>query len=318
MAKILFFLVATCHLLFAVSIQEHHSSYNLSGLQAHRSVKQIPIFNSLTNKDDARIINIQESFKLAALDTKHILPSAYSADKKEGLIGTTKKHPFDNPSDNTFHIYLPYTPSPDQQTYLQYDLFGVSNNTGIVRCINDGRALGGYFVCLNTKWTTQKEMIAITILHKGDNVIRFGLPLHAAYHYRIRSVFIVLVKKEAEQTAIIVNQPDKVYYGNRAYIKGVLKLPSAYQHSDSVWLFCNDELIRIYNNEFEAVIQKPAGSTKFSARLELLLPNNKYIRKTIDFTTDQKANFEYNSKVYTIKDDGWLVTDKIENIHRGQ
>ncbi len=213
----------------------------------------------------------------------------YPADINNGLIGITEKEPVDNPYDNIFHIQLPEQPQPGDQAILQYELFGVADHTGISRSINDAQAIGGRFVIQNRKWTFQQEPIAIPILQKGDNVIRFTLPEEASHYYRIKNLGITIQKQSATEPAIILNTKGAGIFNNKVYISGFVQLPTSEGRPKQ--LLCNGQTVPLHYNGFEWVA--PLATDSFTAHLQALLPNGKYIEKTITLNNNQPVDFEH-------------------------
>ncbi|WP_295795219.1 SpvB/TcaC N-terminal domain-containing protein [Mucilaginibacter sp.] len=209
----------------------------------------------------------------------------YGADIPHGEIGVANKLHLDNAYDNVFHIWLSHLPLANEAISLQYKLKGVANHTAIARSINDAQSTGGYFVQLNDQWTNQKEFVSATALHKGDNVIRFGLPANAGFSYEVNDVALV-IGDNPDKEAITLNMPEFGYFGAKAYLTGILNQPAR--------LFCNDQPVEVRNGEFEAIAVNPAGDTgPFTVTLKAVLQSGKIVTRNVNFNTRKKADLSF-------------------------
>ncbi len=223
------------------------------------------------------------------------------ADLSYGYIGTTDKKPADNPFDNIFHIRVPHIPSNNAAVYLSYELYGVTNHLSVARSINESQAVGGHFVTLKNAWSAQKDVIPVSILHEGDNVVRFSLPANAAYHYEVRKLAIHFEEQPVSKPAIILNQADSSYYDNQVYVKGIITLPAKYANAANsiVQLTCGEQVIPVYNGEFEAVLPNLLNNP-FKSSLKAILPDGEMITREIVFIKHQTAD-----QVYLHEEKGW-------------
>lgn len=232
----------------------------------------------------------------------------YHADIPNGIVGISDSTHADEPFDNIFRISLPDQPNSRQRVWLRYELFGVSSHTGIARSINDAQAVGGKFVQLNNSWTQQQELIPYTLLHKGNNIIRFGLPLRASYQYRIRNVNITICSS-SKTDVLVINQPDNFYFGQEAYIKGSINLGK--KIAEKTKLFCNNQPVEIIDNEFETTVNgdKNRGGP-LNAKLKAILPSGKIITRQIRFTKHSGDFQKYIPDPKGILKEGEYIRDK--------
>ncbi len=262
-------------------------------LQKNRSVVNQPEDKNWLVKDSTQVKPAlpqqQQSIKTGSKKKSGYFK--YPADIQAGLIGSTEKEPVDNPYDNIFHIQLPEQPQPGDQAVLQYELFGVADHAGISHSINDAQAVGGRFVIRNQQWTLQQESIALSVLHKGDNVIRFTLPEAATHYYRIKNLGITIQKQAAAEPAIILNTKNTSIYNNKAYLSGIVQLPA--EEKRLIQLFCNGQPLTLHHNTFEWVA--PLTTDSFTAHLKAILPGGNIIEKTVILCDNQTADFEYPS-----------------------
>lgn len=103
----------------------------------------------------------------------------YASSHKEGFIGTFDDKPLDSPADNIFTVSVSELPAADEQVFLTYELYGISNHTGISRSINNQFSVGGYFVNRSNSWQLQEEQLKAEWLKKGENsVLHFQIKLN--------------------------------------------------------------------------------------------------------------------------------------------
>lgn len=229
-----------------------------------------------------------------SLTTKNVHSShSFYADISYGFIGVSDKKPVDNSFDNVFHVQIPRLPSQNTDAFLEYELYGVSTHKSIARSINESQAIGAHFVQLNNTWNTQQEIIPLSLLHTGDNVIRFSLPAHANYHYEVKSVRITFKEQPDVKPAILLNQPDSVFYHQQAYLKGILQLPIGFL-SDKIQLTCGNQSIPVHHGEFEVLLTNPTNKT-FKTWLTATLPSGDVLRKEVVFVHQKIADQTYLS-----------------------
>ncbi|MBB3841549.1 RHS repeat-associated protein [Runella defluvii] len=251
-----------------------------------------------TNAFTTEVFPTPKTLSVASVSVSKPVRYGFDADIAYGSIGTTGKKSIDSPFDNVFHVQLPELPGTDFQAFLEYQLYGVSTHESVARSINESQAIGAHFVQLNKAWSSQQEAIPLALLHSGDNVIRFSLPLEANYQYEVKQVRIVFKQQSKGEEAIVLNQPDSVFYGQNAYIKGMIRLPQPQKGSlkEPVLLTCGDQRIPVYSGEFEALLDNP-GKTSFRASLKATFSNGEIVTKDVCFVRAEKADQVYTSEV---------------------
>ncbi len=221
----------------------------------------------------------------------------YSSDLTEGEIGLYNQRSFDNPQDNVFSIHLDRQPEAGQQVYLSYDLYGVSDKSGVTRSINDRASRGGYLVSLHNGWSHQREEIASNWLNAGENRIYFTVPQGATYGYKIKNLQIEVSTVPASSSPL---QWESVsYQDGNTYVRGYF----ADQREGEVQL--NGLSSPVYQGEFEAVLNGAVSQVELQsqgqtyAQVPRILSGSaryrfsteeKLVRKTFDFSKKQAAN----------------------------
>jgi RHS repeat-associated protein len=212
----------------------------------------------------------------------------YPSSHKEGFIGVFDDKPLDSPVDNVFTVSIKELPAANEQVFLTYELYGITNHTGISRSINNQLSVGGYFVTQNSSWHPQEEQLKADWLKKGENSIRFTLPDQAKYNYRIRNLGIVIKKAGLQDRAIIVNQPINQEYNNDfGYIKGFVQGKGSTQAK----VYIDGVQIKSLGSEFEALIPKKASHLVWDATLKIIYPEGQIIEKKLIYKTPTTSNF---------------------------
>ena len=199
----------------------------------------------------------------------------FASNKTEGQIGITDKKPIDNPIDNIFHVNIDKKLTGSETIWLEYELKGVLDFTGISRSINDQLAMGGYVVKQSKEWVKQKELLNPKAIKHGDNVIRFTIPENADYSYQIRNIGIRIEPYSEVQAVsdrrLVVNQPStEYYYGKLGYLQGFL----IGDNTNKAKVLVNGEKIRYTNGNFESLVEKPLNSDEnWSVRVQAIFPD---------------------------------------------
>jgi len=211
----------------------------------------------------------------------------FNADIAHGIIGTANELHFDKAYDNIFHVRLPQLPAKGECVVLHYKLKGAENYSSVPHSVNDAQANGGQFVVLSDKWSAQHEYIALANLHKGDNVIRFGLADNAAFNYEIKDLSFSLEKAPINDEPLL-NMPDNGYYGSQAYVRGVV--------NSGAKLFFNNVPVKLEHGGFEILTNNPSGTNSpFSGELKAVYPTGREVLKTINFNTAKIAQLHFAS-----------------------
>lgn len=114
-----------------------------------------------------------------------------TSEQSIGHIGISEGKASDNPEDNLFEIELAENIAGNKRVWLAYDLYGISSGNGVSKSINDRPATGGYHAVVSKDWTTVREEISPSWLHKGTNRILFtaveGMPAYSVRNLRIET-----------------------------------------------------------------------------------------------------------------------------------
>lgn len=168
------------------------------------------------------------------------------------LIGISDEFPLDDPSDNLFKIEIDkQNLKTTDRVFLTYDLYGVSDLSGVSRSINDRLSTGGYMIKKQNGWSQQTEELDPSWLEEGSNKIMFNTPKGANHTYKIKNVAFKIEKGDANLLPKIVIQTQNIQFqkDNTIYIKGFVK-------SDKVIkkILAGKSQLEVRSNEFEGFI----------------------------------------------------------------
>jgi hypothetical protein len=192
-----------------------------------------------------------------------------------GFVGVSDKKPVDNPVDNVFHISVDQPIESGDKVWLEYELWGVADYTGISKSINSCLSKGGYFVQRKEAWTPQRELINPANIKSGDNVIRFGIASDADYGYQIRDVKLRIEPQDELSSAgrrqLVVNIPDKLYYyGTTGYLEGFVTGKDAQRAK----IFIGDEKVWSDKGNFESLVKKSVtDAEQWSVPVKAVFPD---------------------------------------------
>lgn len=151
---------------------------------------------------------------------------SFSADINFGIIGTTTENPLDDATDNLFKFSIPSLPEGTFRTYITYELYGISDNLGVAKSVNDNYSIAGYIVKKQPVWTMQREEINADWLRAGENKIMFAIPAGANYQYQVRNVNVEIERVppgEILAKLIINNGAANLTKNNQVYVKGFVR-----------------------------------------------------------------------------------------------
>ncbi|MDR6157658.1 RHS repeat-associated protein [Chryseobacterium sp. SLBN-27] len=304
-----------CMLVFASFNKEDRQKIREFKIELISKLKKDKNFDLLNNKSE-EFFSINSTIKKNISESKNklssgkgtsvsaisgkILPHAisYPSNEKEGIIGVFSEKEEDRVSDNFFTINIPSIEEENNIAYLEYELFGLASHQSVSRSINHNISIGGEVIVGNAQWSHQKEKIDIGLLKDGVNTILFTSP-EAGVKYKIKNLKIIF-EKQRRSDKININS---LISGDKLYIKG--------NTANSGSLLINDEMIPVYNGEFERIIhlsendrQKETFSVttngitniyKFPAVTKSfkILSNNYFSSKKITISNDQEFNIQY-------------------------
>ena len=221
-------------------------------------------------------------------DNNTAIERYYSSSQKEGHIGVFNEKTVDSPTDNVFTVTIDSLPANNEQAWLSYELYGITNHTGISRSINNQFSIGGYFATHSNTWQKQEEPLKKEWLRKGDNIVRFTLPEQASYNYSIRNLKIYIKKTSEQGSAIILNQPiSKEYVSNTGYLNGFV----TGNESEYASVFIDDAKIPTASSEFEVLIPKQDKKDSWSIKVKAIFPDGEIIEKKVMFNKEIQADF---------------------------
>jgi RHS repeat-associated protein len=170
-----------------------------------------PLIKNVTgNASESKATEISASVENKGLD------NIFDSEEKQGTIGEFSDDESDNASDNFFTITIPEIKKQNIKAYLVYDLFGLDSYHSVSRSINKNIAFGGNIIVASSKWSTQKEEIALGSLEKGKNTILFTSSLNGV-KYKVKNVKIIFENNFKS----LDNNVSSLLSGNNLYIKGV-------------------------------------------------------------------------------------------------
>jgi len=250
----------------------------------------------LKSKNRVRPETQPEALSISDKPSAHVI--SYPSKEKEGIIGVFSDKEKDRISDNFFTVNIPFFNKKDKNAYLEYDLFGLASHHSVSRSLNHNVAIGGEVIVANAQWSHQKEKLDAELLKHGLNTILFTSP-SAGVKYKIKNLRIVFEKNTKSENINLTS----LLSGDKLYIKG--------STVKSENLFINNEVIPIYNGEFERIIQltendkqkesfsvtsngitniyKLSADTKSFA----VLNNNYFNSRKIDIANEQDFNIKY-------------------------
>lgn len=210
----------------------------------------------------------------------------YPSLQQEGVIGVTDETPLDNPVDNIFHINLDNALCEGDIVWLVYELDGVQDHTNVSRSINDQLSVGGYIVKKRKGWSEQREQVSVQWLREGDNAVRFTMPATATHSYRVRNLRLEVVRasNENEIPELVFNRPSQVHYQSQAYVKGFVG-------NTVTALRINAENVKLYNQEFESLIDVESIKSSCAVEVELTHTDGTTSCHRVEFTGREDADF---------------------------
>ncbi len=217
---------------------------------------------------------------------------------EERTFGYLPQKPVHNPADEFFYLEVKEALSSQTEVYLEYDLFGVEDNTQVSRSINEQPVFGGYVVKQHNGWSRQSELINPDLLKQGINTIRFSIGENAKYSYKVKNLklrigeqgktpdkepskaIVVKSKKnneirlegeELQETEtdrrLIVNQPTTAYYYRRfGYVQGFV----TGEDYDKATIRIGGEKVRVFKGEFESLISRNSQGQEEEAEDDVL------------------------------------------------
>ncbi len=210
----------------------------------------------------------------------------YKAETQEGYIGWFESKPIDNPLDNIFHVTIEDSLTGNETIWLDYELHGVEDYTGVAHSINDQLSVGGYLIKKNNAWSQQREQLHPSVLKQGDNVVRFTIPEDADYGYRVRNLSIIIeafnevTSQSHPIRRLVVNQPtSEFYYGELGYLQGYVLGDAA----GNAQVLVEDEPVRYNKGSFESLVKKKGQAEKWTVTVKAVFADGQVLSAEVNF-----------------------------------
>ncbi|NOQ28305.1 MAG: hypothetical protein GQ564_23330, partial [Bacteroidales bacterium] len=263
--------------------------------QSDKSLYLIDLENSETPKS----LEFNEIKEVAvsspvAIEKEELPETFFASNEGEGQIGVSDDKPLDNPIDNIFHVNIEEKLRGNENIWLEYELKGVQDYSGISRSINDQLSVGGYLVKKSDDWVMQKELINPNDLKLGDNVIRFTIADNNDYGYQIRNLGIRIEPYSEVQSIsnrrLVVNQPStEYYYGKLGYFQGLI----IGDDSEKAKVLVNGEKIRYQKGTFESLVEKPINSSEnWTVRVQAIFPDGQELYVDVPFNKPSEWDYK--------------------------
>ena len=203
--------------------------------------------------------NVVPTNKALIADLKlKTVSKVFYADISSGNIGTLNPEDQDVAFDNVFHFKINTLPNNLEKAFLEYDLYGFTDASCIVKSINNENSIGGRFFSQNQEWTSQSELLSELSLHKGDNTILFTAPIINNNLYKIKNIRIVFKKINDSNAQFFVSSLKLNKCNDKLYISGV-NFPSQTKK-----VTIGGTVINLKQAQFELVLDANKFSDKIS------------------------------------------------------
>lgn len=207
-----------------------------------------------------------------------------TSEQKIGHIGIPEGKASDNPEDNLFEIELAENIAGNKRVWLAYDLYGISSGNGVSKSINDRPATGGYHTVVNKDWTTVREEINPSWLHKGTNRILFtaveGMPAYSVRNLRIETA------DGNDESISLALMP--IAYEGKTYIHG-------FTGKGIHTVKAGSEPLNLTDGEFEGMVSAKSGKVTITASKA----DGSIATRTFAVSDGGKADFSRKYTAYT-------------------
>jgi RHS repeat-associated protein len=190
-----------------------------------------------------------------------------------------------------FTINIDELISTEYNAYIEYEYWGVSENSIICKGINDNLSFGGYILKRDTLWHKNTERIPVSQLTQGKNTCRLSVPEKFDSPLYIRNLQVVFKKENTSTNTRQINISDKgegTCFKEYAYIHGFI----TGEDSENAIIYINGKESRKQNVEFEDIIKKPTDNNKtWSTTIEAVFPDGERIQEEILFNKSENADY---------------------------
>ena len=285
-------IIATAALVLAVAgfATSRHFSDHSPDIVSGKEYQPTATVAERNNKESEKYDNQTAGLLSSGLE-KSETPASTSmqvitSEQSIGHIGISEGKASDNPEDNLFEIELAENIAGNKRVWLAYDLYGISSGNGVSKSINDRPATGGYHAVVSKDWTTVREEISPSWLHKGTNRILFtaveGMPAYSVRNLRIET------EDGNDESISLAFMP--VAYEGKTYIHG---FTSKGFHT----VKAGSEPLNLTDGEFEGMITASSGKVTITASKA----DGSIATRTFAVSDGGKADFSRKYTAYTSK-----------------
>lgn len=283
-------IIATAALVLAVAgfATSRHFSDHSPDIVSGKEYQPTATVAERNNKESEKYDNQTAGLLSSGLE-KSETPASTSmqvitSEQSIGHIGISEGKASDNPEDNLFEIELAENIAGNKRVWLAYDLYGISSGNGVSKSINDRPATGGYHAVVSKDWTTVREEISPSWLHKGTNRILFtaveGMPAYSVRNLRIET------EDGNDESISLAFMP--VAYEGKTYIHG---FTSKGFHT----VKAGSEPLNLTDGEFEGMITASSGKVTITASKA----DGSIATRTFAVSDGGKADFSRKYTAYT-------------------
>jgi RHS repeat-associated protein len=283
-------IIATAALVLAVAgfATSRHFSDHSPDIVSGKEYQPTATVAERNNKESEKYDNQTAGLLSSGLE-KSETPASTSmqvitSEQSIGHIGISEGKASDNPEDNLFEIELAEDIAGNKRVWLAYDLYGISSGNGVSKSINDRPATGGYHAVVSKDWTTVREEISPSWLHKGTNRILFtaveGMPAYSVRNLRIET------EDGNDESISLAFMP--VAYEGKTYIHG-------FTGKGFHTVKAGSEPLNLTDGEFEGMITASSGKVTITASKA----DGSIATRTFAVSDGGKADFSRKYTAYT-------------------
>lgn len=283
-------IIATAALVLAVAgfATSRHFSDHSPDIVSGKEYQPTATVAERNNKESEKYDNQTAGLLSSGLE-KSETPASTSmqvitSEQSIGHIGISEGKASDNPEDNLFEIELAENIAGNKRVWLAYDLYGISSGNGVSKSINDRPATGGYHAVVSKDWTTVREEISPSWLHKGTNRILFtaveGMPAYSVRNLRIET------EDGNDESISLAFMP--VAYEGKTYIHG-------FTGKGFHTVKAGSEPLNLTDGEFEGMITASSGKVTITASKA----DGSIATRTFAVSDGGKADFSRKYTAYT-------------------
>lgn len=196
------------------------------------------------------------------------------ADIEGGTIGVVATGVTDDATDNVFHIHLEREPRPGDRVWLEYELNGVVDRSGVARSLNHAPVTCGVIVGRSSEWSDQREAVRPEDVTAGDNTLLFATRDADRCAYRIRNVRLVVEPGSRSERVVEVTSAIGSADGTATYISGFVTGPA----SDGAQVSIDGQEVLVMEGKFEWFAKGPLAKALL---LQVVYPDGTTLEKAV-------------------------------------